>query len=141
LVHIHNFENNNLTKEKLMSKPETMMIDDVKYIREDSITNTTPVVDTDGLVYSMVRTYSAGVFAGYIKHRDGKEGTLINARRMWGWVGAASLSQLATDGTSRPNECKFPAPVAEVFLTEIIEIIPITVKAKTSLDSVKEWSV
>ena len=87
----------------------------------------------------MVRTYSAGVFAGTIKERNGKEAVLTDARRMWRWRGAASLSQLATDGTSRPSDCKFPAPVPEVLLTEVIEIIPMTEQAIKSIDEVAVW--
>ena len=90
--------------------------------------------------YCMVRTYSAGVFAGTIKERNGKEVVLTGARRIWYWAGAASLSQLATDGTSKPSECKFPTPVEEVLLTEVIEIIPITDKARASIESVPVWS-
>jgi len=89
--------------------------------------------------YCMVRTYSAGVFAGTVKSRKGKEVVLKNARRIWYWKGAASLSQLATDGTSDPSSCKFPCPVAEVLLTEVIEIIPITLAAKKSIEMVPEW--
>ena len=87
----------------------------------------------------MVRTYSAGVFAGTIKERNGKEATLTNARRIWYWDGAASLSQLAQSGTSKPENCKLPEPVDEVLLTEVIEIIPITDKAKASIDGVAIW--
>ena len=88
----------------------------------------------------MVRTYSAGVFAGYIESRNGKEAVLRNARRMWRWAGAATLSQLATDGTSKPDECKFPAAVDRVILTEVIEIIPITSRAKESIEEVPVWA-
>lgn len=89
--------------------------------------------------YCMVRTYSAGVFAGILKSRDGKEALLTDARRIWYWAGAASLSQLATDGTSAPNECKFPPTVPEVLLTEVIEIIPISDTARRSIESVPPW--
>lgn len=90
--------------------------------------------------YCMVRTYSAGVFAGTVVSRDGKEIALKDARRIWYWKGAASLSQLATEGTSAPKQCKFPAPVAEVLLTEVIEIIPITDSAKASIAKVAPWA-
>lgn len=89
--------------------------------------------------YLMVRTYSAGVFAGYLKKRVGKEVTLQDARRIWSWQGAASLSQLAMEGTKEPSKCKFAMPVDEVLLLEAIEIIPITAKAKESIESVSEW--
>lgn len=87
----------------------------------------------------IVRTYSAGVFLGTIAERDGKEVTLTNARRIWYWDGAATLSQLANDGTSKPANCKFPAPVAEVVLTEAIEIIPATEAAIASIAAVPVW--
>ena len=89
--------------------------------------------------YCMVRTYSAGVFAGTIVKRKGKEVLLKKARRIWYWDGAASLSQLATQGTSKPQNCKFPVEVASVLLTEVIEIIPITLVARKSIAGVAIW--
>jgi hypothetical protein len=87
----------------------------------------------------IVRTYSAGVFLGTVKERNGKEVLLTEARRIWYWDGAASLSQLANEGTSKPGNCKFPAPVAEVLLTEAIEIIPATEAAIASIAAVPVW--
>lgn len=87
----------------------------------------------------MVRTYSAGVFLGEVASKDGKEVHLKNARRMWYWDGAASLSQLATEGTSAPKNCKFPAPVPDVLLTEAIEIIPASEAAIASIAAVPVW--
>ena len=89
----------------------------------------------------MVRTYSAGVFLGEVASKDGKEVHLKNARRMWYWDGAASLSQLATDGTSKPKSCKFPAAVSDVLLTEVIEIIPASEAAIASIAAVPEWKM
>lgn len=90
--------------------------------------------------YVLVRTYSAGVFAGYLKSRKDKEVVLENARRIWYWDGAASLSELASRGTSKPENCKFPAPVSKVILTEAIEILSVSAIAKKSIDSVSVWS-
>jgi len=118
-------------------KSETIMIDDQKYVRDDAVLKSAPKLD--GMEYVMCRTYSAGVFAGYLAERVGKEATLKNARRIWYWSGAASLSQLATDGTSDPNNCTFPCEVSEVILTEVVEIIPITEKAKKSIAEVAVW--
>ena len=87
----------------------------------------------------IVRTHSAGVFLGTVKERSGKEVLLTDARRIWYWDGAASLSQLANEGTSKPGNCKFPAPVAEVLLTEAIEIIPATEAAIASIAAVPVW--
>jgi hypothetical protein len=89
--------------------------------------------------YVMVRTYSAGVFCGYLKSKDGKEVVLNNARRIWYWEGAASLSQLSMEGTSQPEKCRFPCEVDEVILTEVIEIITMTDIAKESIKEVPVW--
>lgn len=89
--------------------------------------------------YCIVRTYSAGVFAGNLVERNGKEGRVENARRIWQWSGAASLSQLSVDGTSKPENCKFPCEVPWIELTEIIEILPCSKKAEKSIKGVKIW--
>ena len=54
--------------------------------------------------------------------------------------GAASLSQLAVDGTSNPGDCKFPVAVPEIELMQAIEIIACTPKAKKSIEAVPVWS-
>ncbi len=90
--------------------------------------------------YVIVRTYSAGVFAGYLESRAGREVVLTNARRLWYWAGAASLSQMAVSGTSKPSECKFPVAVPRVELLEAIEILDVTDVAKDLIESVPVWT-
>ena len=94
----------------------------------------------DGLEYKIIRTYSAGVFAGYLKERDGDSVTIVNARRLWFWSGAASLSQLAMEGVSKPEECKFPCELDEVILMGVIEIIKCTETARKSIAGVEIWA-
>jgi hypothetical protein len=89
--------------------------------------------------YYIVRTYSAGVFAGEIVKRDGQEVLMKNARRLWYWDGAASLSQLAMEGVKKPENCKFPCELPELILTQAIELIPCTEKAIKSIKGVKVW--
>lgn len=89
--------------------------------------------------YHIVRTYSAGVFCGVIEKRVGKEVTLVNARRLWYWSGAASLSQLAQSGTSNPKACKFPEHVDRVVLLEAIEILDVTPAALSTIEAVPIW--
>ncbi len=96
--------------------------------------------EDEGMKYAIVRTFSAGVFAGYIESRDGKEGIMLDARRLWYWEGASSLSELAIKGVSRPENCKFPCEVPRIEITEIIEVIECTEYAKESIANVKEWS-
>ena len=90
--------------------------------------------------YVVARTYSAGVFAGTLQEREGQEVTLSNARRIYFWAGAASLSELAQRGTSKPAECKFPAAVDEVLLLQTIEILAVTDIARASIEGVPVWS-
>ena len=91
--------------------------------------------------FVIVRTYTAGVFAGMLKSRIGKEVELTNARRLWYWCGAASLSQLAVRGTSKPEICKFPDAVPSITLLEAIEILDVTPIAQKSIESVPVWKV
>jgi hypothetical protein len=58
------------------------------------------------LPYQIVRTYSAGVFAGHV------------------------VSQLAMEGVSKPDECRFPRAVDRVELLQAIEILDVTEKAR-----------
>mgnify|MGYP001347420066 CR=1 FL=1 len=89
--------------------------------------------------YVIVRTYSAGVFAGILRAREGKEIILEQSRRLWYWSGSASLSQLAVNGTSDPKNCKFPAPIQHHELTEAIEIIECSDDGRRSIEMVKIW--
>lgn len=123
---------------------ETMTINGEEWVKKSTIPQGEEreiSVNLDGLKYCIVRTHSAGVFAGYVKERNGKEATLLKARRLWYWDGAASLSELAMHGTALPQNCKFPCAVEEVELTEVIEVIPATVKARESIEGVKEWKM
>ena len=123
---------------------ETMTINGEEWVKKSMIPQSgdrAMSVDLDGLKYCIVRTYSAGVFAGYVKERHGKDAILLKARRLWFWQGAASLSELAMNGVTKPNECKFPCTVEEVQLTEVIEVIPATVKARESIEGVPEWKM
>jgi Domain of unknown function (DUF6948) len=89
--------------------------------------------------YVIVRTYSAGVFAGYLESRTGKEVVLKDARRLWYWDGACSLSQLAMEGVTKPENCKFPCTVDRIELLECIEILSVTEKAKKCIEEVPVW--
>lgn len=122
-----------------MSSTQEITVNGVKYVRADSVKQEAPKLA--GKQYAVVRTRSAGVFAGYVKSRDGQEVELLNARRLWYWDGAASLSELSQQGTKSPANCKFPQEVPSILLTEVIEVIPASKKAKDSIDAVKVWTV
>lgn len=82
----------------------------------------------------VVRTYSAGVWFGEIAEKSGNEVILKNARRMWYWYAAesVSLSAVALHGINQ-TKSKIVAAVPEVWL-EAIELIPASNKAATSIE-------
>ena len=87
----------------------------------------------------IIRGDRSGVEFGELVAQEGSEVTLKNARRIWSWDGAASLSQLAKDGTANPSNCKFTVTVDSITILDAIEIIPCTDEAINSIEEVKEW--
>lgn len=116
---------------------KVISIDGVNYIKESDVKKVAETLD--GMKYVMIRTQNAGVFAGYLKERNGEEVILKNARRMWYWSGACSLSQLAMEGTKKAGDCKFPCEVDSITLTQVIEIIDCTEESRLSIKSVPVW--
>ena len=90
----------------------------------------------------IVRSRDAGVFHAEVEEWDPatQVAVLTDARRIWYWDGAASLSELALKGPSRPQNCKFPAAVPVVTVTGIIELIPASEEASAAIESVAVWS-
>ena len=91
--------------------------------------------------YVIVRGDRSGVFAGVLDSCEGQKVVLKDCRRLWYWSGAASISQIATDGVKNPSGCKFTVTVDEIAILDAIEIIPATVKAKESVKAVREWKM
>ena len=60
---------------------EVISINGVEYAKKDSVSQKAETMD--GLEYKIVRTYSAGVFAGYVKSRNGQEVVILKSRRIW----------------------------------------------------------
>lgn len=86
----------------------------------------------------IIRTYSAGVWAGVLTRKAGAEVVLSGARRLWYWKckKSISLSGVAVYGIDQ-KQSKITAPVDEVWL-EAIEIIPL---AKEPAASIMEASI
>ena len=89
----------------------------------------------------IVRGDRSGVFFGTLVAKEGREVKLENCRRLWYWDGAASISQLAIDGTTRPQNCKFTVSVNEIVIMDAIEIILCTDKAADKIEKVAEWKI
>lgn len=91
----------------------------------------------------IIRSDRAGVFYGEIAHQEQLGDKLMvdmkDCRRLWFWDGAASLSQLALEGVTAPDGCKFTVTVPTMAIMGVIEILPCSDKAIKSIDSVKVW--
>jgi hypothetical protein len=82
----------------------------------------------------IIRTYSAGVWAGTLSEKSKDEVILKNARRMWKWHSerSISLSAVAVHGINQ-SKSKIAPPVNEVWLMPI-EILPFcTAQAEKSV--------
>ena len=89
----------------------------------------------------IIRSDRAGVFYAEIESRQGSEAQLRNARRLWYWEGAASLSQLALEGVKTPLGCKFTVTVPSMTVLGVIEVIPCTEDAVRSIEAVPVWKI
>lgn len=130
-----------------ISRDEIKMI--ISALRDDNPNGTDELVlslmsklaaESESLNYVIVRSNGSGCWFGQLKSRNGSEVTLTAARRLWYWAGAASLSELAQRGTSKPHQCKFPVAVEEVIILNILEILKTTREAQDSIKGVPVWS-
>lgn len=92
---------------------------------------------SEGMV--VIRSGQSGVWLGRLIYKAADEVKLADARRLWYWSGAATLSQLATEGVSKPTACKFAVTVPEVTVLGVCEIIPALAPAVSSIAKVAEW--
>jgi len=106
-----------------MSKPETMMIDSAKYVREDAI----KAIPTMGN-RSLVRCRNAGVHVGEVVERTEHILKLKNANRIWRWRGAFTLSEIAMQGVNRNEYTRIAClvPTIELTISDVCEVIPVS---------------
>lgn len=98
-----------------------------------AVTHEAPAPDMIGK-YVVVRCRDAGVHAGILAAKDGRECTLTASRRLWYWKPAnkaAFLSGVAVEGLDHKTS-KIGAPV-DIVLTENCEIIACSDKAASSI--------
>ena len=125
-----------------MNEPKTIKIDEVEYVRADDVRRYEPAAEVDGKPFVIVRSYGAGVFAGYVNTQDDEYRVIVLDRciRLWRWTGA-SLSQVSRDGIAGKGENKFSIPVDGHKILQVIEVIPCTEQARKAIEGVKPWEV
>ena len=119
---------------------ETISINGINYVRADSVLQSATAMD--GMPFVIVRSYGAGVFAGYLKEHDRATQTAVLDRciRLHRWTGC-SLSQVANDGMAGTGENRFSMPTDAHEILQVIEIIPCTEKARQAIQAVKTWKL
>lgn len=116
-----------------MSKPTKITIDDIEYVRADSIKPEVAEVEGTPIgLYCIVRCRDAGVWAGIVADKSGRDATLVEARRLYYWKAKKghTLSAVAIHGIS---DGKLPQPVDLVFLTETCEFIPASKESEKTI--------
>lgn len=89
----------------------------------------------------LARGEKSGVFYGTLAEQDGREVRLTNVRNVWRWRGARCLMDLARDGVSRPEECRFSVKLDEIVMTDCVQILPVSEKAVGIIEAVPEWTM
>ncbi len=121
-----------------MNQPKTIKIDEVEYVRADAVSE--PATEVDGKRFVIIRSYGAGVFAGYLAERDDDTRVVMldQCIRMHRWTGC-SLTQVAQDGIAGTGENHFTRPLDGHEILQVIEILPASEKARLAIQGVTPW--
>jgi len=91
----------------------------------------------------LIRANTAGIHIGTLSaiSENGEIVKLTDTRRVHYWDGAASISQMATEGVKNAIECRFSVVVPVNYISGVSERIPLTPDAIKNLESVPIWKV
>ncbi len=89
----------------------------------------------------IIRAIGAGVFFGEIIEENGSTIVAKDVRRIWEWVGANTLSELAQYGTINPKGCKITCKVDKIKIFNVVEILDVTERAAKTIDEADEWKL
>lgn len=90
----------------------------------------------------IIRAERAGVFLAKIEHKDGSTIICKSMRRLYYWEGALDVTQIAANGVTKPNSCKFSSQLGDndkSIIENLIEAHPASEEAVKSIKSVPEW--
>lgn len=123
-----------------MSKPETMMIDDVKYVREDSIKSSEPK-KYEGMDYCIIRSRDQGVMCGYVESIEGRTVKLHQARQIWRYDSTFVLVDIAEHGMRNPDKAQLSVAASNpVYMLEACGVLTCTNAAANQLIGIKAQS-
>ena len=120
-----------------MDERKTIKIDDIKFIREDSVKQGPD--ELDGKTYCIVRSKDAGVVCGYVDYDNTNSTTVevYHGRQMWMWDSAFVLLDMAESGVRTESKCKFSEPQSRQKVFNACQLIECTQDAAASMREVK----
>lgn len=86
----------------------------------------------------LVRSRDSGVWFAQLTAYDPatRHAMLGDARRLWSWEGAFTLSTVALDGV---KSARMPSPVPVVFVADVAELLPCSVIAIHNLTNISVY--
>lgn len=86
----------------------------------------------------IARIDRAGVFHGTLDHIDNDIMRLKDARRIYYWEGALSVTDMAANGL-RAGKISAPVTTVEFMTSKVVELNECTNEASRSIESIKVW--
>lgn len=119
-----------------MSKPATITIDDIKYVRADSV-ESKPLTH-DGMDYCIVRSRDQGVMCGFVESIEGRQVKLHQARQIWKYDSTFVLVDVAEHGMRNPDKAMLSVAASQpVIMLEACGVLTCTEKAAEQLQAIK----
>lgn len=87
--------------------------------------------------YVIVRSNMAGVFFGILKERIGAEVTLLKARKIYHWIGANTVEDIAVYGVSGD---KITCEVDNMVILDVCQVLPCTQESILKIQNSPVWS-
>ena len=122
-----------------MTQPETLMIDEVKYVRADSVRP--EPLKLDGMDYCIVRSRNQGVMCGYVESIEGQAVKLHQARQIWRYDSTFVLADIAEHGMRNPSKAQMSVSMSQLMImTEACGVYICTDKAAKQLIGIEAQS-
>lgn len=131
--------NKSKSSKSVLPKPESLSVENTKYIREDLV-DTKPV-SFDGMDYCIVRSRDQGVMCGYVETITGRTVKLHQARQIWRYDSFFVLPDIAEFGMRNPDKAQLSAAMSQpCLMLEACGVLTCTAHAAQQLINIKAES-
>jgi hypothetical protein len=123
-----------------MTKPNTITIDDVQYVRADSVERQPKTFE--GMDYCIVRSREQGVMCGYVESINGRMVKLHQARQIWKYDSTFVLVDIAEHGMRNPDKAMLSVALSQpLVMLEACAVMVCTSKAAEQLINIKDQNI